>query len=206
MSIEIKISKKPVDYLKALNLLEKRHKNVINDKMPELIWVLNHPSVFTAGVSYEEKHLLDKKQKVIRTNRGGKITYHGPGQIIFYFVINLNKRKKDVRKFIKVIEKTIVETLSYFKIKSYPNRKNVGIWVKHKKKNKKIAAIGIRIKKWIAYHGFSLNVNVDLKMYNKIIPCGLKNRNVININSLINIKGKNIKKKLVMNFLKNLNN
>ena len=205
MTIEIKISKKRVDYVKAVKYLEKRHTQVLNSKKPELIWILEHPSVFTAGISYDEKHLLDKKQKVIKTDRGGKLTYHGPGQIIFYTIINLNTRKRDIRWFINVLENTIIDTLKIYNIDSVSNRKKIGIWVNHKQKQQKIAAIGIKIKKWVTYHGFSLNINVNLNEFKKIVPCGLKNRNVINLKDISNIKINNIKQKLISNFINNLN-
>ena len=200
MSIEIKISKKPVEYYKAFKTLEKRHLDVINNKKPELIWILEHPSVFTAGVSFKDEDLLDKTQKIIKTNRGGRITYHGPGQLVFYVVINLKKRKQDIRWFINILENTLINTLRNYKVVAKANRKNVGIWVKHKRKIKKIAAIGIKIKKWVAYHGFSLNINVNLKEYKKIIPCGLKNRNVINLVDIINKKPLKIKNYIIYNF------
>ncbi len=204
MSIEIKISKKPVEYYKAFKTLEKRHLDVINNKKPELIWILEHPSVFTAGVSFKDEDLLDKTQKIIKTNRGGRITYHGPGQLVFYVVINLKKRKQDIRWFINILENTLINTLRNYKVVAKANRKNVGIWVKHKRKIKKIAAIGIKIKKWVAYHGFSLNINVNLKEYKKIIPCGLNNRNVINLVDIINKKPLKIKNYIIYNFLNNL--
>lgn len=206
MSIEIKISKKPVEYYKAFKTLEKRHLDVINNKKPELIWILEHPSVFTAGVSFKDEDLLDKTQKIIKTNRGGRITYHGPGQLVFYVVINLKKRKQDIRWFINILENTLINTLRNYKVVAKANRKNVGIWVKHKRKIKKIAAIGIKIKKWVAYHGFSLNINTNLKEYKKIIPCGLKNRNVVNLVDITNKKPLNIKNYIITNFLNNLKN
>ena len=204
MSIEIKISKKPIEYYKAFKALEKRHLEVINNKKKELIWILEHPSVFTAGVSFKDKDLLDKSQNVIKTNRGGRITYHGPGQLIFYVVINLKKRRQDIRWFINVLENTLIDTLRNYKVVAKANRKNVGIWVKHNRKIKKIASIGIKIKKWVAYHGFSLNINVNLKEYKKIIPCGLKNRNVINLVDIIDKKPLKIKNYIITNFLNNL--
>ncbi len=204
MSIEIKISKKPVDYIKAINFLEKRLENLQNGKSKELIWILEHNDVYTAGSRSKNEEILDKKIEVIRTNRGGKITWHGKGQIIFYFVIDLSKRNKDIRKFIQTIENSIINTLKIFKINSHSDRKNIGIWVKEKKKIKKIAAIGIRVKKWIAYHGFSLNINNDLKKYNKIIPCGIKDKDVANLKSLKNINYRNLKKVLLENLIKNL--
>jgi len=204
MSIEIKISKKPIDYIKAINFLEKRLENLKNGKSRELIWILEHNDIYTAGLRSKNEEILDQKIKVIRTNRGGKITWHGKGQVIFYFVLDLSKRNKDIRKFIQTIENSIINTLKIFKINSHSDRKNVGIWVKEKKKIKKIAAIGIRVKKWIAYHGFSLNINNDLKKYNKIIPCGIKDKDVTNLKSLKNINYKNLKKILLENLIKNL--
>ena len=206
MRLEIKISKKPIDYLKAIKLLEKRLINVIKGNTPEFIWILEHKSVFTTGISHNQKDLLDKKQKVIKTNRGGKITYHGPGQVVFYVVINLNKRKKDIRWFVNILENTVIETLNHYKIKSFSSRKNVGIWVRDNDEVKKIAAIGIKVKQWVAYHGFSLNISTNLNEYKKIIPCGLKNKKMENLNNLSTKKIINIKQKLISNFLKNLNN
>ena len=206
MSIEIKISKKPVEYTKAFKTLEKRHLDVLNNKKPELIWILEHPSVFTAGVSFKDGDILDKSQKIIKTNRGGRITYHGPGQLIFYVVINLKKRRQDIRWFINILENTLIYTLRNYKIVAKANRKNVGVWVNHKRKIKKIAAIGIKIKKWVAYHGFSLNINTNLKEYKKIVPCGLKNRNVVNLVDITNKKPLNIKNYIITNFLNNLKN
>ena len=135
MSIEIKISKKPVDYIKAINFLEKRLENLKNGKSRELIWILEHNDIYTAGLRSKNEEILDQKIKVIRTNRGGKITWHGKGQVIFYFVLDLSKRNKDIRKFIQTIENSIINTLKIFKINSHSDRKNVGIWVKEKKKN-----------------------------------------------------------------------
>ena len=204
MKIEIKRSKKPIKYRYAINFLEKRLVEINNNTTNELIWLLSHPSTYTAGTRYNKKEILDKKIKIIKTNRGGKITWHGPGQIVCYFVINLNKREKDIRKFLKAIEKTIIQTLKVYKIKSFSDRKNIGIWVKHENKNKKIAAIGLRIKKWIAYHGFSININNDLNGYKKIIPCGIKNKDVINLITIKKQNYNNIRELIVKNLIKNL--
>jgi len=178
MKIEIKKSIKPVEYKEAIDFLEKRLVQINQKKANELIWILEHPSIYTAGTSYNENEILDKSINVIKTNRGGKITYHGPGQTICYFIIDLTKRKKDIRKFTTTIENTIIQTLKEYKINSFSDRDNIGIWVNHKNKIKKIAAIGIRVSRWIAYHGFSINVNNNLENYNKIIPCGIKNKSV----------------------------
>jgi len=204
MKIEIKKSTKPVEYNQAIDFLEKRLVQINQKKTNELIWILEHPSIYTAGTSYNENEILDKSIHVIKTNRGGKITYHGPGQTICYFVIDLNKRKKDIRKFTTTIENTIIQTLKEYQINSFNNRDNIGIWVNHENKIKKIAAIGIKVRRWIAYHGFAINVNNNLENYNKIIPCGIKN---INVSSLKLIKDQNydgLNNKIINNFIKNL--
>jgi len=204
MNIDIKKSTKLINYTEAIDFLEKRLIEVHQNKSNELIWLLEHPSTFTAGMSYNKNEILDKKINLIKTNRGGKITWHGPGQLVCYFVINLNKRKKDIRKFVILIEKTIMQTLKKYKINSFNDRKNIGIWVNDKNKTKKIGAIGIKIKKWIAYHGFSLNINNSLRQYKKIIPCGNKDKEVSNLKLIKNQNYMGIKDEIVLNFIKNL--
>ena len=184
MSIEIKKSIKPVNYLDAISFLEKRVEKIIKKQEKELIWILEHPSIFTAGTSYNEKDIIDKEIDIIKTSRGGKITWHGPGQLICYLVIDLNNRKKDIRKFVHIIEKSIIESLKEIGVRSQSDRKNIGIWVKSNKKDKKIAAIGIKVKKWIAYHGFSLNIDNDLSSYKKIIPCGIRDKGITSLKEL----------------------
>ena len=204
MKIEIKKSTKPVEYKEAIDFLEKRLIQINQKKKTELIWILEHPSIYTAGTSYNPNEILDKSITVIKTNRGGKITYHGPGQNIFYFVIDLNKRKKDIRKFTTTIENTIIQTLKEYQINSFNDRDNIGIWVNHKNKIKKIAAIGIRVSRWIAYHGFSINVNNNLENYNKIIPCGIKNKSVSNLKLIKDQNYDELNDKIINNFVKNL--
>ena len=189
MKIKIKKSIKPVNYDIAINYLEKRVLKLINNKSNnELIWFLEHPPIFTSGSSHKKNEILDKSIKIIKSSRGGKITWHGPGQLICYFVIDLNKRKKDIRNLINIIEKSIINSLNEYNINSENDRKNVGIWYRENNKLNKIAAIGIRVKRWIAYHGFSINIKNDLNSYKKIIPCGVLNRSVTN---LVNIKKQN---------------
>ena len=206
MNIEVKRSVNTVDYHKSILFLEDRVNNIIENRDNELIWVLTHPKIYTAGTSYKESEILDKSIKIVKTNRGGKITYHGPGQLVCYFVINLNKRSKDIRKFIKLIENTIIETLKEYKINSFNDRKNIGIWVKHRNKSKKIAAIGVKVRRWIAYHGFSININVDVKNYKKIIPCGIKNKTIGNLYDIKKQNYKKLKEKIIKNLIKNLKN
>ena len=204
MDIEIKKSIKPVNYKIAIDLLEKRVENIAIDNGKELIWFLEHKSIFTAGKSYKEKEIIDKSIKIFKSNRGGKITWHGPGQIICYVVIDLKKRKKDIRKFILAIEKTIINTLEELNIKSFNDRNNVGIWINDNNEIKKIAAIGIRVKKWIAFHGFSINYSNSLNEYKKIIPCGINDRGIISINHIKKVNKKNIFERLEKNLLINL--
>jgi len=204
MKIEIKKSIKPIKYKAAIEFLESRLTDISLKREKELIWILEHEEVYTAGTSYKEDEIINKNINLVKTNRGGKITYHGKGQIICYFVIDLKKRKKDIRKFIKLIEKTIIETLAEFDIKAFSDPKNIGIWVNDKKKIKKIAAIGIRVSKWIAYHGFAININNDLNKYKSIIPCGISDKGVT---SLIKIKKQdynNLSNLIINNFRKNL--
>ena len=204
MKIEIKKSIKPVEYKEAIDFLEKRLVQINQKETNELIWILEHPSIYTAGTSYKENEILDKSIYVIKTNRGGKITYHGPGQTICYFVIDLNKRKKDIRKFTITIENTIIQTLKEYQINSFNDRNNIGIWVNHENKIKKIAAIGIRVSRWIAYHGFAINVNNNLENYKKIIPCGIKNKSVSNLKLIKDQNYDDLNNKIINNFIKNL--
>ena len=204
MNIEIKKSIKPVKYDVAVKLLEERLLDINNNKKSDLIWFLEHEEIYTAGTNYKEEEILNKNIKLIKTNRGGKITCHGPGQLICYFVIDLKKRKKDIRKFITLIEKTIIETLYEFNIKSFSDSKNIGIWVKDKTETKKVAAIGIRVSKWIAYHGFAININNDLAKYQNIIPCGILDKGVTNLKSINDQNYKILSNVIVNNFTKNL--
>ena len=204
MNIEIKKSIKPVKYDVAIKLLEERLQDIHINKKGDLIWILEHEEIYTAGTSYSEDELLNKDIKLIKTNRGGKITYHGPGQLICYFVIDLKKRHKNIRKFITLIEKTIIESLLKFEINSFGDPKNIGIWVNEKKNIKKIAAIGVRVSKWIAYHGFAININNDLKKYKDIIPCGVTDKGITNLKEIKNQKYNNLSDVIINNFTANL--
>ena len=203
MNIEIKKSIKPINYFDAINILESRLKDLYENNEQELIWTLEHNEVFTAGTSYKENEIIDKSIKILETNRGGKITYHGPGQLICYFVLDLRK-KKDIRKFITTIEKTIIQTLKFYKIETFPDKDNIGIWHKYNNEVKKIAAIGIRVSKWIAYHGFAININNDLENYKKIIPCGISDKGVTNLKNILDQDYSNLSDILIKNFISNL--
>ena len=206
MNIEIKKSKNPIKYEDALKLMEARLNELNEKKNNELIWILQHDEIYTAGTSYSEDEIIDKTIKIIKTNRGGKITYHGPGQLICYLVIDLKKRNKDIRNFISVIEKSIIDTIKFYKIDTFADKKNIGIWHDNKNSIKKIAAIGLRVKKWIAYHGFSININNNLKKYDSIIPCGIKDKGVTSLYEINNQNYTKLEKTLIKNLITNLKN
>ena len=202
MNIEVKNSVKPIDYIESMKVLEQRVHDVFLGKKNELLWIIEHKPVYTAGINSKKIDLLDKNLNVIKTNRGGKYTYHGPGQKVVYFVLNLNKREKDIKKLVGKIENCIMEILKEYKIESYTDNKNIGIWVGSKKNSMKIAAIGIRVKKWIAYHGFSLNISTDLSKYNKIIPCGIKDKGITSLKNIGISNCTNINEIIINKFLK----
>ena len=206
MNIEIKKSKKPVKYEDAIKLMENRLQEIHLNNSNQLIWILEHEEIYTAGTSYLESEIIDKSINLLKTKRGGKITYHGPGQLICYFVIDLKKRKKDIRKFISLIEKTIIDTLKFYGIETNADKENIGIWYNDKKNIKKVAAIGVRVSKWIAYHGFSININNDLKKYNAIIPCGIKDKGITTLKKISDQDYKKLEEKLIENFISNLKN
>ena len=205
MNIEIKKSVKPVNYIDAINFMEERLEQLFIKNEKELIWTLEHNEIYTAGTSYSKKDIIDKSIKIIETNRGGKITCHGPGQLICYFVLDL-RNKKDIRKFINSIEKTIIETLKTFDIETFADKDNVGIWHNENNKINKVAAIGVRVKKWIAYHGFAININNNLNQYKKIIPCGIKDKGITNLREIKNKDYSKLKDLLIEKFISNLKN
>ena len=201
MTIEVKNTEKPVDYDKSMKILEQRVHDVYEGKRDELLWIIEHNSVYTAGTSAKNEDLLNKKIQVIKTNRGGKHTYHGPGQKVVYFVLNLNKRQKNIRKLVSDVEKCIINILKSYNINSYTDKKNIGIWVGEKNNLMKIAAIGIRVKKWIAYHGFALNVYNDLSRYKQIVPCGIKDKKITNMKEMGITNYNNLNKIIIEKFL-----
>ena len=203
MNIEIKKSLKPVKYIDAINFMEVRLEQIFKKNEKELIWTLEHEEIYTAGTSYSKTDILDKSIKIIETNRGGKITCHGPGQLICYFVLDL-RNKKDIRKFINSIEKTIIETLKTYDIKTFSDKDNIGIWHKENGTINKVAAIGVRVKKWIAYHGFAINIDNNIDQYKKIIPCGIKDKGISNLNKIKNQDYSKLKDILVEKFISNL--
>ena len=205
MKIEIKKSVKPVNYTDAINFMEERLEQIFKKNEKELIWTLEHEEIYTAGTSYSKNDIIDKSIKIIETNRGGKITCHGPGQLICYFVLDL-RNKKDIRKFINSIETTIIETLKTFDIETFSDKDNIGIWHEENGIINKVAAIGVRVKKWIAYHGFAINIDNNMDQYKKIIPCGIKDKGISNLNKIKNQDYSNLRSILIEKFILNLKN
>ena len=201
MNIEVKNAENTIDYLRSMKVLEQRVKDVLSGEKKELLWIIEHNHVYTAGTSSNKEDLLNPNIDVVQTNRGGKHTYHGPGQKVVYFVLDLNKRGKNIKKLINNIENCIIEVLHEYNIKSFADKKNIGIWVNDKDKTKKVGAIGIKVKKWIAYHGFSLNISNDLNKFNSIIPCGIKDKEVTSLKELGIKDFKDINKIIAEKFL-----
>ena len=189
-NIERLITNKLIDYKDSIKMMEQRIQEIHQGTQNELIWFLNHNHIYTQGTSASNKEIIKNTNiPIIKTNRGGKTTYHGPGQRIVYFLLDLNKRKKDVRKFITTIENSLIKFLNIYNIQSTTFADKVGIWVteSHDKslaKEEKIGAIGLRLKKWITYHGLSFNINPDLNYYNSIHPCGLKDYKITSLKKL----------------------
>jgi len=212
--IEIKISNEEINYKEAVLFMESKVRDIIENDSKELLWFLSHNHIFTQGTSASDDEILNSDViEVLKTNRGGKTTYHGPGQRIVYFMLNLNNKKKDIRKFISVIENSVIDFLKNYNVEARAFKDRVGIWViKNNKitfdKEKKISAIGLRVKKWITYHGMSFNINPDLKYYNSIHSCGLKDYTNTSLNELgIKIDQKEFDegfKKIFLNKLKTI--
>ena len=213
MTIEIKKQYNLVDYETAVKFMQLRVNQIFNKSKNEIIWFLNHDHIYTQGTSANKNEILKKNQiRIIKTNRGGKTTYHGPGQRIVYFMIDLNNRKKDIRKFVNIIEKSLIDFLKNYQIDSATYKERVGIWVTGKNgkkfnKEEKIGAIGLRLKNWVTYHGLSFNIKPKMENYKFIDACGLKNFRNTSLHELdINITEENFDKQFTQIFLKNLRN
>ena len=189
--VQWEISESEVDYDTSLEKMEKHVKKIIRGEADEKIWLLEHPSLYTAGTSADKKDLVEPNRfPVFQTKRGGQYTYHGPGQRVVYVMLDLNKRGKDIKKFVENLEAWIIYTLAEFNIVGQSRKGRVGIWVERPDKPKnvnglmeeeKIAAIGVRLKKWITFHGLSINVAPDLSHFKGIVPCGIKEYGVTSL-------------------------
>jgi len=211
--IQINHSTNVVDYQNSIQFMEKRALDISLKKEKELIWFLNHNHIYTMGTSGTKNEVCSKINiPFLKTNRGGKATYHGPGQRIVYFLIDLKNRKKDIRKFVTLIENSAIEVLKEFEIESRTFSDRIGIWVtKNKKvkldKEEKIGAIGLRVKKWVTYHGLSFNLNPNLDYYKNIDACGLPQHKPTSMKALgVNLSQDNFDKLYLKFFLKGLKN
>tara|TARA_B100002052_G_scaffold277861_1_gene283685 strand:- start:319 stop:966 length:648 start_codon:yes stop_codon:yes gene_type:complete len=209
--IEIINSKELINYELAMSFMKSRVSDINLKNEKELLWFLEHDHIYTQGTSAKNDEIINLDNiNIIKTNRGGKTTYHGPGQRIIYFLINLNKRNRDIRKFISIIENTVISFLSEYNIEAKSFKDRVGIWVTKAnnivfEKEKKIGAIGLRVSKWITYHGLSFNINPDIKYYDNIHACGLKNYKNTSLKELdVEITKEEFDKKFTKIFLENL--
>ena len=202
--VEWKISNSLIKYDLAITEMENRVLNIKNNSINELVWLLEHKSIFTAGSSAKDQDLLNKSNIEIRyTGRGGQWTWHGPGQRVVYIMLNLKQRLPDVKAYVNALEELIILSLNDFSVKGVRLLNKPGVWVKNKnKKYDKIAALGVRISSWISWHGISINVNPDLNNYNNIIPCGNLDGGITSLHSLNKeISMKQLDKSLNKNFL-----
>lgn len=194
-----------VSYQDALIMMEDQLHKVISSQDGDTIFLLEHQEVYTAGTNYKENELLNSdKFPVVYTGRGGKFTYHGPGQRVIYPVINLSKgnHEKDLKLYVKKLENWIIATLLDLKVQAFTIPGKVGIWVKNKHDvNAKIGAIGVRIRKWVAYHGIAVNINTNLAHYSGIIPCGISEFPITSLRDInVNISIEEFDKLLKKNF------
>ncbi len=172
------------DYAAALALMEKRVVEIAAGHAPELVWLVEHPPLYTAGTSASPAELLDARFPVHRTGRGGQMTYHGPGQRVVYLMLDLKRRRQDVRAFVAALEEWIIRSLAHFNVTGERRDDRIGVWVRRPEKGQilgedfedKIAAIGIRLKSWVSLHGLAINVEPDLSHFGGIVPCGVRER------------------------------
>ena len=184
--IEWQITDMPVAYADALAVMEKRVRQIRDGRAAEMVWLLQHPALYTAGTSANDEDLLDPGTlPVFRTGRGGQYTYHGPGQRIAYVMLDLKRRGNDVRRFVCDLEEWIIAALARFNVRAERRPGRVGVWVpRGATREDKIAAVGVRVRRWVTYHGISLNVDPDLSHYDGIVPCGIRDHGVTSLDDL----------------------
>ena len=175
--VEWRISDQPVPYPEAIALMESRVAAIAAGNAPELVWLLEHPPLYTSGTSGHEGDLLEPRFPLFSTGRGGQLTYHGPGQRVAYVMLDLKRRKPDVRAYVAGLEAWIIRTLAAFNVRGERREDRVGVWVSRPDKGAgfedKIAAIGVRLRRWVSFHGISINVEPDLSHFDAIVPCGV---------------------------------
>jgi lipoyl(octanoyl) transferase len=171
-------------YPDAVAFMEERVAQIADGRRPELVWLVEHPPIYTAGTSAKDGDLLAARFPVFKTGRGGQYTYHGPGQRVGYVMLDLHRRGGDVRAFVHNLEEWLIRTLAAFNIKGERREGRVGIWVARGKREDKIAAIGVRVRRWVTFHGVSLNVDPDLSHFDGIVPCGISEHGVTSLHDL----------------------
>src|SRR6202790_2986728 len=176
-AVEWRVSKAPVPYPEAIAAMEARVADIAARQAPELVWLLEHPPLYTSGTSGKDADLLDPRFPLFATGRGGQLTYHGPGQLVAYAMLDLKRRQPDVRAYVAGLEEWIIRTLAAFNIRGERREDRVGVWVSRPDKGfgceDKIAAIGVRLKRWVSFHGIAINVEPDLSHFGAIVPCGV---------------------------------
>jgi len=176
-AVEWHIAESPIDYPQAVAAMEERAAAIAAGEAPELVWLLEHPPLYTSGTSGKESDLLDPRFPLFATGRGGQTTYHGPGQRVAYVMLDLKRRRPDVRAYVAGLEEWIIRTLAAFNVRGERREDRVGVWVKRPDKGAdfedKIAAIGVRLKRWVSFHGIAINVEPDLSHFSAIVPCGV---------------------------------
>jgi lipoyl(octanoyl) transferase len=171
-------------YPEAVAFMEERAASIAEGRARELVWLVEHPPIYTAGTSARDEDLLDARFPVFKTGRGGQFTYHGPGQRVGYVMLNLKQRKTDIRVFIRDLEEWLIGTLAHFNVKGERRQGRVGIWVERDGGEYKIAAIGVRVRRWVTFHGVSINVDPDLTHFSGIVPCGVSEHGVTSLHDL----------------------
>ena len=176
-AVEWLISDKPVPYLEAVAAMEARVADIAAGRASELVWLLEHPPLYTSGTSGKAQDLLDPRFPIFDTGRGGQLTYHGPGQRVAYVMLDLKRRRPDVRAYVAGLEQWIIRTLAAFNVRGERREDRVGVWVARPDKGQgfedKIAAIGVRLRRWVSFHGIAINVEPDLSHFDAIVPCGV---------------------------------
>ena len=182
---EWRIAPEPVAYPDAVAFMEKRAAEIADGRAAECVWLLEHPPIYTAGTSAQPSDLLDARFPVFQTGRGGQFTYHGPGQRVAYVMLDLKRRTTDVRRYVRDLEEWLIRTLARFDVNGERREGRVGIWVARKGgREDKIAAIGVRVRRWVTYHGIALNVAPDLGHFDGIVPCGIRGHGVTSLADL----------------------
>jgi lipoyl(octanoyl) transferase len=176
-AVEWQVSHAPVPYLEAVAAMEVRVAAIAAGEAPELVWLLEHPPLYTSGTSGKADDLLDARFPLFATGRGGQLTYHGPGQRVAYVMLDLKRRRPDVRAYVASLEEWIIRTLDTFDVHGERREDRVGVWVQRPDKGSgfedKVAALGVRLRRWVSFHGISINVTPDLTHFDAIVPCGV---------------------------------